>query len=122
MLHQVVKQRSDPLSAVFGALADPTRRQMLRTLARGDRRVSELARPHDLSPPAISKHLAVLERAGLVRRRREGRAHWVELRTAPLRRAARWIGFYEQFWSTHLERLEELLRPDRSGRPSRPAR
>lgn len=115
MLHRMAKQR-EPLDAIFRALADPTRRRMLRTLARGDRRVSELARPHDLSPPAISKHLGVLERAGLVRRRREGRAYWVELRTAPLRRAARWIAFHEQFWSSQLERLEDLLGGDQGRR------
>jgi DNA-binding transcriptional ArsR family regulator len=101
------------LDLVFRALSDPTRRQILRALARGDRRVSELAKPHTMSLPAISKHLDVLERAGLIRRRREGRVQYVQLRTAPLRRASRWIGFYERFWATHLDSLEELLTPGR---------
>jgi DNA-binding transcriptional ArsR family regulator len=107
----MVNNTTRSLDLVFSALSDATRRQMLRTLARGDRRVSELAKPHDISLPAISKHLDVLERAGLIRRRREGRAQYVQLRTGRLRRASRWIGFYERFWSTHLDDLEELLTP-----------
>lgn len=102
-------KRSDPLDLVFQALADPTRRAMLRTLARGDRTVAELARPHPISAPAISKHLKVLERAGLVRRLRDGRTWILQLRTPPLRRAARWLAFYERFWSAPLEKLEDRL-------------
>jgi DNA-binding transcriptional ArsR family regulator len=111
----MVNQSRRPLDRIFQALSDPTRRHMLRMLARGDRRVAELAKPHAMSAPAISKHLRVLERAGLVRRMRDGRSQLIQLRTPPLRRASRWIGFYEQFWSTQLESLEEMLGAPRSG-------
>jgi DNA-binding transcriptional ArsR family regulator len=101
------------LDRVFAALSDPTRRAMLRRLARGDSRVTELAAPHDLSLPAISKHLKVLERAGLVHRRREGSYHFIELRTPPLRRAANWLEFYARdSWAEQLERLAQLLAED----------
>lgn len=110
----MVNQSRRPLDRIFQALSDPTRRHMLRMLARGDRRVAELAKPHAISAPAISKHLRVLEQAGLVRRMRDGRSQLIQLRTAPLRRASRWIGFYEQFWSTQLESLEEMLGSPRS--------
>lgn len=86
---------------------------MLRTLARGDRHVADLARPHAISAPAISKHLKTLERAGLVRRMRDGRSQLIQLRTAPLRRAARWLAFYEQVWPANLESLEQLVEPRR---------
>lgn len=103
----------EALDAVFQALSDRTRRRMLRTLAARDCRVTDLARPHAMSLQAISKHVRVLERAGLVRRLRVGGAHYVQLRTPRLKQAAKWIQFYERFWSTQLEALEELLTPPR---------
>jgi DNA-binding transcriptional ArsR family regulator len=102
--------RERRLNLVFAALADPTRRAMLRTLARGDFRVTELARPHDMSLPAISKHIKVLERAGLVRRTRDGPYRVIQLRTAELRGALRWLTFYaSDSWTVQLERLDRLL-------------
>lgn len=102
--------RSDEaLDAVFHALSDPTRRKLLRALARGDRRVSDLAKPHSISRPAVSKHVKVLEEAGLVTRLRQGSEHVIQLRTPALERAAKWLGFYERFWSKQLDELERLL-------------
>jgi DNA-binding transcriptional ArsR family regulator len=101
---------SEQLDLVFGALSDPTRRKLLRKLARGDFHVTELAEPHDLSLPAISKHLKVLERAGLIRRLRQGSHHLIQLRTPQLRKASKWLDFYTRdSWAPHLERLEQLL-------------
>jgi DNA-binding transcriptional ArsR family regulator len=105
---------SERLDQVFGALSDATRRKLLRRLARGDFHVTELAAPFDLSLPAISKHLKVLERAGLIRRRREGSHHLIQLRTTQLRRASRWLDFYtSDSWAPQLERLEQLLESER---------
>ena len=94
---------------IFHALSDSIRRKMLKTLASGDRRVTDLAKPHAVSLPAISKHVKVLERAGLVTRLRQGSEHYIQLRTPPLKQASKWIAFYQQFWSTQLEDLEQLL-------------
>jgi DNA-binding transcriptional ArsR family regulator len=101
--------RADQLDLVFGALADPIRRRMLKTLARGDACVSDLGIGHPISPQATSKHVQVLERAGLVRRRREGRNSYLELRVARLREALRWLDGCESAWSARLDALEELL-------------
>src|SRR5262245_36776539 len=87
----MVKSKDEQLDLVFQALSDATRRKMLRKLARGDYCVTELAAPHDLSLPAISKHLKVLERAGLIRRQREGPHHIIQLRTERLRSASGWL-------------------------------
>ena len=84
-------------------------------LARGDRRVSDLRAPHAMSLAAISKHVKVLERAGLVTRLRQGAEHLIQLRTARLAEAARWLDFYKQFWSSQLEELEALVSPDDEG-------
>ncbi len=101
------------LDAVFRALAHGTRRKILKTLARGDRRVSDLARPHAISRPAVSKHVRILEEAGLVTRLRQGSEHIIQLRTPALERAARWIAFYQRFWSPQMDALERLLSKDR---------
>src|SRR5213596_1345974 len=105
----MVKYASRTLDKTFAALADPTRRKILAHLARGDRRVTDLARPHDMSLPAISKHLRVLEKAGLLRRRRYGRVHEMQLNAEPLREAARWVEEYRKFWEGSLDRLAEYL-------------
>jgi DNA-binding transcriptional ArsR family regulator len=105
----MVKYNSRTLDRTFGALADPTRRQILAHLARGDRRVTDLARPHNMSLPAVSKHLRVLEHAGLLRRRRHGRIHEMQLNAEPLKKAAQWVEEYRKFWEGSLDRLAAYL-------------
>ncbi len=97
------------MSRTFAALADPTRRRILAHLARGSRPVTHLARPHQMSLPAVSKHLRVLEKAGLLRRRRYGRVHEMELNARPLRQAAQWVEEYRKFWESSLDRLAAFL-------------
>ena len=94
----------------LAALADPTRRAILARLALGETDVGELARPFDMTLPAISKHLKVLERAGLVSRSRDAQWRPCKLEPAPLRDAAGWVEQYRRFWETRLDRLEEYLR------------
>jgi DNA-binding transcriptional ArsR family regulator len=100
---------SDPLSTTFAALADPTRRAILARLALGETSVTELAEPFDISMPAISKHLKVLERAGLIARGRE--AQWRPCRISPdgLRPVDDWLESYRQLWNQRLDRLETYL-------------
>lgn len=105
----MVKYSSGTLNRTFAALADPTRRQILAHLARGHRRVTDLARPHNMSLPAVSKHLRVLEDAGLLRRRRYGRVHEMQLNAAPLKKAAQWVEEYRKFWEGSLDRLAAYL-------------
>src|SRR5438552_16782118 len=105
----MVKYYSRTLDRTFAALADPTRREILAHLARGDRRVTDLARPHAVSLPAVSKHLRVLEKAGLLRRRRYGRVHEMQLNAEPLKKAAQWVEEYRKFWEGSLDRLAEYL-------------
>src|SRR5256886_13678732 len=93
----MVKHSPRTLNQTFAALADPTRRRILAHLARGDRRVTDLARPHAMFLPAISKHLRVLEKAGLLRRRRYGRVHQMQLDAKPLKQAAQWVEEYLEF-------------------------
>jgi DNA-binding transcriptional ArsR family regulator len=100
----------DPLSLIFAALADPTRRAILARLAQGEASVTELAAPFDLSLPAISKHLKVLERAGLIERSREAQWRPARLRAAPLKEAADWVGHYRRFWEESFDRLDDYLR------------
>ncbi len=94
---------------VFHALSDATRRSMLRTLARRQCSVGELAAPFDISLAAASKHIKVLERAGLVRRNVRGRTHLCRLDPRPLRECAEWVNFYERFWGESLDALEAAL-------------
>jgi len=100
---------SSALDRTFAALADPTRRRILAHLARGQHRVTDLARPYNMSLPAISKHLSVLEKAGLLRRRRYGRVHQIRLEAKPLKQAAQWVEEYRKFWEGSLDRLAEFL-------------
>lgn len=100
----------DALSATLAALADPTRRAILTRLAQGQLNVTELAAPFDLSLPAISKHLKVLERAGLVERGRDAQFRPCRLRAAPLRDASEWIERYREHWEQSFDRLAEHLR------------
>ena len=99
----------DQLSHTFAALADPTRRAILARLALGETSVTELARPFQMSMPAVSKHLKVLERAGLIARGREAQWRPCRLEAAPLKDAARWIEEYRRFWSPYLDALERHL-------------
>lgn len=99
----------DPLSRVFGALADPTRRAILTRLAEGEASVAELAAPFDMSQPAISRHLKVLESAGLVSRSRRATARLSRLEAAPLRDVTEWLARYQRFWDESHERLDDLL-------------
>ncbi|HEX5499071.1 MAG TPA: metalloregulator ArsR/SmtB family transcription factor [Thermomicrobiales bacterium] len=111
---------SDQLSAVFGALADPTRRAILARLADGDANVAELAAPFPMSQPAISQHLHVLERAGLISRRRRGTARLSHLEAAPLREATAWLARYQAYWDESYERLDALLAALHDERPEGP--
>lgn len=97
------------LDAVFGALADPTRRAILARLADGDASVLELTAPFNVSQPAISKHLRVLESAGLISRSRKATTRLSHLEADPLRKAAEWLGSYREYWEESHERLDALL-------------
>lgn len=97
------------LDLAFAALADPTRRRIVAKLTRGETRVTDLALPFDMSLNAVSKHIKVLEGAGLVRRTRVGREHYLRLRAQPLREVARWTSQYERFWTQRLDALGEFL-------------
>ena len=100
---------TDQLSITFAALADPTRRAILSRLSAGEASVTELAKPFDLSLPGISKHLKVLQRAGLIRQSRKAQWRPCRLDGARLKEAADWVGEYRQFWDESFERLDEYL-------------
>jgi DNA-binding transcriptional ArsR family regulator len=110
----------EQLSAVFGALADPTRRAILARLAAGDAKVSDLAAPFTVSQPAISRHLKVLERAGLISRERRATARLSHLEAEPLREATAWLARYREFWDESYDRLDELLARLQATRASDP--
>jgi DNA-binding transcriptional ArsR family regulator len=107
----------DRLSATFSALADPTRRAILARLASGEASVTEIAEPFDISLPAVSRHLKVLEKAGLVSRGRSAQWRPVKLDPAPLRDAAGWIDHYRRFWEESLDRLDAYLTALQAGDP-----
>ncbi|HEX2094073.1 MAG TPA: metalloregulator ArsR/SmtB family transcription factor [Longimicrobiaceae bacterium] len=107
---------TDPLSATFAALADPTRRAILARLARGEATVTELAEPFDMSLPAISKHLKVLERAGLIERGREAQWRPCRLQAEPLREVEHWVEQYRSHWEQSFDRLGEYLRTLQAGK------
>lgn len=104
----MVKQ-GEPLDATFSALADPTRRGILEQLARGQTRVTDLAKPYAMSLPAISKHLRVLEKAGLIRRNRVGREHRIRVDPKPIQAARDWIQFYATHWQQQFDALDAFL-------------
>jgi DNA-binding transcriptional ArsR family regulator len=115
--------RDGDLDRTLTALADPTRRAILRRLARGEARVTELAAPFAMSLNAVSKHIRMLQRAGLVRRRRVWREHLVSFDPAPLETAAAWIARQRAFWSDRIEALDDLLRAhDRETAARKPTR
>lgn len=105
------------LDAIFHALGDATRRQMLRDLASGERTVTQLAHPFAISLAAASKHIQALERAGLIRREIRGRTHLCRLEPGPLASAHEWLNFYQRFWTTRLDTLERLLREEDARKP-----
>jgi len=109
IFNHMVEYASRLLDRTFRALADPTRRRILAQLAKGDECVTDLARPHAMSLAAVSKHLIVLEKAGLVKRRRKGRVHSLALEAKPMQEARAWIDRYRKFWEGNLDQFEKYL-------------
>lgn len=105
-----MSQATDPLSVIFAALADPTRRAILARLTQGEATVKELAEPFNISLPAVTKHLKVLQRAGLITQSREAQWRPCRLEAAPLREVNDWLERYRQFWDESLDRLDEYLK------------
>ena len=105
----MVNYYQDPLDFTFAALADPTRRAIVQRLAAGSTTVKELAKPFHVSLPAISKHLRILEQAGLLSRQKEGRLHHCHLKPVPLQEAQDWFTVHQQFWHQQLDALEKFL-------------
>lgn len=118
MFNHMVELSLPSLDTVFHALGDATRRRMLRELADGERTVGQLAEPFAMSLAAASKHIKVLETAGLVSREVKGRTHLCRLAPAPLASAHEWLGFYERFWTDRLDLLEQLLREEDTRKPT----
>jgi DNA-binding transcriptional ArsR family regulator len=108
----MVELSAPQLNSVFHALSDPTRRRMLLELSAGERTVSQLAEPFTISLAAASKHIKVLESAGMIRREVRGRAHLCRLEPGPLASAREWLNFYERFWTNRLDVLDRLLREE----------
>jgi len=106
------------LNGVFSALADPVRRSILQGLAQGRACVAEIASPFKISAPAVSRHLRVLERTGLIRRRRRGRVHEIELVAGPMRAAVNWLETYRHFWTSSLDALADFLESEESAPPA----
>ena len=100
---------ADPLSPVFAALADPTRRAILARLSKGEASVAELAKPFDMTAPAVTKHLRVLKEAGLITQGRQAQWRPCKLNPAPLKEAADWVEYYRQFWEERFDRLDDYL-------------
>ena len=111
----MVEQRLD---ATFQALSDPTRRGMLASLALGEKSIGELGEPFAMSFAGASKHVKVLEGAGLIERRKDGRRQICRLKAEPLAEAERWLRQWEQFWTVRLDRLEALIEPDKKESPN----
>lgn len=105
----------EPLDAVFGALADPTRRAILERLSEGEATVTQLAEPFDISLPAVSRHLKVLERAGLISRSRDAQWRPCRLEAEPLREVSEWVERYRRYWQASLDRLDGYLRELQNG-------
>jgi DNA-binding transcriptional ArsR family regulator len=108
-LQAAPRTQGPDLNRIYAAIADPTRRAILAALARRELKVGALAGRFAISFNGVSKHVKVLERAGLVRRRVRGREHWLRLRPQPLREASRWLAHYRTFWNARLDALERLL-------------
>ncbi len=117
MFNRMVEQQAERLDRVFGALADPTRRAIMARLSRRSATVGEIAAPFPISLAAVSKHVQVLERAGLVRRDVRGRTHHCSLQPGALRPVAEWVEHYHRFWEARLDALEQLVAARRSPNP-----
>jgi DNA-binding transcriptional ArsR family regulator len=111
----MVEQRLD---TTFQALADPTRRGMLASLALGEKSIGELAEPFRMTFAGASKHVRVLEEAGLIARRKVGRTHLISIDAKPLEEAERWLRQWEKFWNVRLDRLEALIQQDKKEKPN----
>ncbi|MEM7465968.1 MAG: metalloregulator ArsR/SmtB family transcription factor [Pseudomonadota bacterium] len=105
----MVEYNENSLDMVFGALADPTRRALLTHLVGGEQRISDLAEPFEISLAGVSKHIQVLEKAGLIERRVEGRTHYCRFDPTNLENAYEWLAFYQQFWTDRLDALEKIF-------------
>lgn len=105
----MVKYNISQLDQTFYALSDPTRRAILAQLALGEMSVTEIAKPFEMSLPAVSKHLRILEKTGLLTRTKEGRVHRLQLNAAPMKEAEQWIAFYRKFWEQQMDALENYL-------------
>jgi DNA-binding transcriptional ArsR family regulator len=105
----MVEHQQRSLGATFAALSDPTRREILAALTDGEASVTELGEPFDVSLQAISKHIGVLERAGLLAREKQGRVHWCRLTATPMKAADDWLGGYRDFWEEQLKSLDAYL-------------
>ena len=108
----MVEQQANALDNIFSALSDPTRRAILAQLQTGEHTVSEIADPYDMSLPAISKHIRILEKAGLVHRRKDGRIHYLSLVASPMLTAQQWLEAYRVFWDDSLNALADLVEDD----------
>jgi DNA-binding transcriptional ArsR family regulator len=117
-----MQARSDALSVTFAALADPTRRAILAKLSEGEASVTELAKPFEMTQPAVTKHLQVLERAGLITRSREAQWRPRRLNAAPMKAAAQWLLGYREFWEQSFERLDDYLAEVQRKETKRPPR
>lgn len=109
MVPEPISTEQDHLSLVFGALADPTRRDILTRLAHGNASVAELARPYEISVRAVSKHIGVLERAGLIKREKDAQRRPSRIEVAPLREAYTWLESYRKLWEQRFDRMDALL-------------
>jgi DNA-binding transcriptional ArsR family regulator len=107
---------NENLDLIFGALADATRRGMLAQLSEGEVNITALAEPYDMSQPAISKHLRVLERAGLIARSRRGRDHYIKAVAGPAEQAGGWIAYYAKFWKLQFDDVETYLQANDQGK------
>jgi len=116
----MVEQHASSLDTVFHALGDATRRRMLADLAGGERTVSQLAEPFAISLAAASKHIKVLEKAGMIRREVRGRTHLCRLDPGPLAGAHEWLTHYERFWTSRLDALDRLLREEDARKAPKP--
>jgi DNA-binding transcriptional ArsR family regulator len=114
----MVEYQTSQLDELFRALADPTRRAMLSDLAQGPRTVSELAAPFDISLAGASKHIQMLERAGLIQRDVQGRVHTCRLDARPMHAGAEWLRHYERFWNRKLDVLESILKAEDAAKPT----
>ena len=112
-------KRSGILDATFAALSDPTRRGILEQLSRGQTRVTDLAQPYRMSLPAVSKHLRVLERAGLIVRSRVGREHRIRVDPKPIEQARDWIAMYAEVWQRQFDALDDYLQQAKHAMPAR---